>query len=89
MHFPISCSTLFRFPFNLLPRSDGANGVVIKAGEHNLGKTESSEQKIQVEKAFVHPAYNRENDICLLKLKSELNFDDYTQPACVAELSTR
>ena len=89
MHFPISCSTLFCFPFNLLSNSDGANGVVIKAGEHNLGKTESSEQRIQVEKAFVHPAYNRENDICLLKLKSELNFDDYTQPACVAELSTR
>jgi len=70
--------------------SDGSDGVVIVAGEHNLGLTEGSEQKIQVKKAFVHPAYNdrtTENDICLLKLTSELNFDDYAQPACVAELA--
>ena len=78
-------------PFNFL-HSDGSDGVVIVAGEHNLGLTEGSEQKIQVKKAFVHPAYNdrtTENDICLLKLTSELNFDDYAQPACVAELGTR
>jgi len=70
--------------------SDGADGVVIVAGEHNLGKSEGSEQKIQVKNAFVHPEYNdrtTENDIALIKLASELSFDDYTQPACIPDVA--
>ena len=62
------------------------------AGEHNLGLTEGSEQKIQVTKAFLHPSFNdrtNENDIALLQLAAELNFDSYTQPACIAEFGRR
>jgi len=71
--------------------SDGADGVVIVAGEHNLGMNEGSEQKIQVKKAFVHPQYNdrtTENDIALIQLAQELTFDDYTQPACLPKKAT-
>jgi len=66
--------------------SDGADGVVIVAGEHNLGSNQGSEQKIKVDRAFVHPNYNgrtQNNDIALIKLKKDLVFDDYTQPACI------
>jgi len=70
--------------------SDGADGVVIKAGEHNLAMTEGSEQSINVEAAFVHPQYDGQttvNDIALIKLAKELTFDDYTQPACLPKFA--
>merc|ERR1712198_668805 len=41
--------------------SDGADGVVIVAGEHNLGMSEGSEQKIQVKKSLRSPAIQRSN----------------------------
>lgn len=69
---------------------DGHSGVVIKAGEHAMSLNEGSEQKIYVEKSIVHPQYNSRttvNDIALLKLKQDITFDDYSQPACLPSLS--
>merc|ERR1712002_166526 len=64
----------------------GSNREKIVAGEHKLHHSEGSEQSIQVARAYVHPRYNARtmlNDICLLKLSKDLNFDSYTQPACL------
>jgi secreted trypsin-like serine protease len=63
----------------------GSRGVKIVAGEHNLRYGEGSEQKIAVAQHFTHPSYGRgqANDITLLKLSQDLNFDKYTQPACL------
>ena len=65
--------------------SDGWAGVKAVVGEHQRGKTEGSEQTIFVQKAFIHPDYNglTDNDICLVKLSKEINFNSYVQPACL------
>ena len=58
----------------------------IVAGEHYLGRTEGSEQNIEVCKDFVHPQYNSKtmlNDVALLKLSKDIQFNSYTQPACL------
>ena len=59
------------------------------AGEHRLHRSEGSEQKIKVLKHFTHPQYgsrSQKNDIALLKLAQDIQFDKYAQPACLAEL---
>lgn len=66
--------------------TSGSYGVSIVAGDHVLGYTEGSEQKVKVVRHFTHPRYggrNQHNDITLLKLAQDLHFDKYTQPACL------
>jgi len=68
----------------------GSKGVKIVAGEHDLGYTDGSEQKISVVRNFNHPQYDSKtskNDICLLELSQDLRFDSYTQPACLPKLA--
>ena len=62
----------------------------VVAGEHRLGIREGSEQKVRIYRVFIHHSYNSKtvaNDIALLKLRNELRFDKYTQPACLPEKS--
>jgi len=62
----------------------------IVAGEHDFRRNEGSEQRIYVDRVFKHPQYNSknvDNDITLLKLKEDLRFDDYAQPACLPKLA--
>jgi len=71
--------------------TSGSRGVAIVAGEHKLHRSEGSEQKIKVLKHFTHPQYgarSQKNDIALLKLAQDIQFDKYSQPACLAELAT-
>jgi len=61
------------------------NGQIV-IGEHDLHKTEGSEQRIEVERVIRHPLYNNrnsDNDIALLRLKEDIRFDSYAQPACL------
>jgi len=58
----------------------------IITGEHKLNMNEGSEQSIQIASVYIHPAYesyNHQNDIALLKLKENIVYDSYTQPACI------
>jgi len=65
--------------------SDGWEGVKAVVGEHKRNHQEGTEQTLFVEQAFVHPNYNglTDNDICLVKLSQEINFNSYVQPACL------
>jgi hypothetical protein len=53
-----------------------ASSFTIVAGEHDLSKNDGTEQTVDVNKVIVHPEYNDfdiSNDICLLKLDSEID----------------
>ncbi|XP_075986084.1 chymotrypsin-like elastase family member 2A [Anticarsia gemmatalis] len=55
-------------------------------GKHNLIGGDIAPQEREVFQVIIHPRYNAKNlnnDIALLKLKSEVVFDDYVQPACL------
>ena len=61
------------------------------AGDYNLDHEEGHELKVQVSQIFVHPEYNKNynsNDIALLKLEKDLEFDSYIQPACLPNKGT-
>merc|ERR1712002_852910 len=65
-------------------------GLFITAGENDFLNNEGTEQRIGVEKVFMHKNYNdltTVNDITLLKLKSDLDFNKYVQPACLPQLA--
>jgi len=68
----------------------GIEDVKVRAGEHNLEIAEGTEWSMRVVKVFNHPRYgasNLRNDIALLKLSHDLQFDSYTQPACLPKLA--
>jgi prostasin len=60
-----------------------ANQIRVKAGKHNIKRTENTEQTVQVEKGFVHENYKGgvgPYDIALLKLSSPLKLNNRVQP---------
>lgn len=57
--------------------------VVVVAGEHQRSVTEGSEQVMEVRDIILHPGYDAvtyENDIAIVKLMENLNFNEYVQP---------
>ncbi|KXJ23498.1 Transmembrane protease serine 6 [Exaiptasia diaphana] len=57
--------------------------------KHHLGRQESDEQAMEVEKIFLHPNYNEKKnhkydyDIALMKLKKSITYSDKVQPVCL------
>jgi len=58
----------------------------VVVGENNRLKNEGTEKEYQVSKVFPHPAYGQlNNDIALLKLSQDIQFNKYVQPACLPQ----
>lgn len=58
----------------------------MRAGEHNFGVDDGTEQEVAVSEIFVHPEYDNytvDNDIAVLKLERPLEMDDYVSPVCL------
>lgn len=54
----------------------------ILAGKHSLSQIEESQQRVKGSHIYIHPEYNPwtiKNDICLLELKSPLEFNEYVK----------
>ncbi|KAL0119102.1 hypothetical protein PUN28_009601 [Cardiocondyla obscurior] len=63
------------------------NYLSVKAGKHNIEKTESTEQTVKVSKSYVHSSYGGgvgPYDIGLLKLSTPLKFNNEVQPIKLA-----
>nr|XP_026488555.1 chymotrypsin-like elastase family member 2A [Vanessa tameamea] len=55
-------------------------------GKYHLFQSDSTTQEIQVYRVIVHDEYSHndlKNDISLLKLRTEVVFNNYVQPACL------
>ncbi|CAH2098473.1 unnamed protein product [Euphydryas editha] len=55
-------------------------------GKYHLFRSDSTTQELQVHQVIVHDEYshkNLKNDISLLKLRTEVVFNNYVQPACL------
>ncbi|XP_069361937.1 chymotrypsin-like elastase family member 2A [Maniola hyperantus] len=60
--------------------------ITVVLGKYNLNDDDKKSVKVDVERSIIHERYINEillNDIALLKLKSEVQFTDYIQPACL------
>jgi len=64
-----------------------ASDYSIVAGEHSVRTAaDCAEQRIDVARTILHPAYDDRtsaNDIAILKLQKNLEFNRYVQPACL------
>lgn len=70
------------------------SGDFIQAGLHDKrqGSGSPEYQKIEVEKVFNHPLYQKKtkhHDVSVLKLKNRLRFGQHVQPACMAHVGWR
>ncbi|KAF7643300.1 hypothetical protein LDENG_00242110 [Lucifuga dentata] len=67
--------------------STSTSGIIVSLGRQNLEGLNLNEEKRLIQQIIPHPDYNSvtaDNDICLLKLFSPVNFTDYIQPVCLA-----
>ncbi|XP_062240496.1 trypsin II-P29-like [Platichthys flesus] len=67
------------------------SGVTVYLGRYNQSGSNPNEVSRTIAQAKCHPAYNtltNENDICLLKLSSPVNFTYYIQPVSLADANS-
>ncbi|XP_053271938.1 trypsin II-P29 isoform X2 [Pleuronectes platessa] len=67
------------------------SGVTVYLGRFNQSGPNPHEVSRTIAQAECHPSYSTltyENDICLLKLSSPVNFTDYIQPVCLADANS-
>ncbi|KAL7863249.1 hypothetical protein SRHO_G00122330 [Serrasalmus rhombeus] len=61
---------------------------IVRVGEHDVSKKDSTEQDLGVEKRVVHPRYNPavslyNHDVALLRLRSPIRFSEHVGPICL------
>ena len=59
---------------------------LLKVGDHNLSKKETSEQRMILEKVYSHPNFTFStlmNDIALVKLKAEVKLGKFVRTLCL------
>ncbi|XP_066930003.1 coagulation factor IX-like [Clytia hemisphaerica] len=70
-------------------RSKDPDDYKVTAGEHDKYEKEQWEQKMEIEKIIIHPAYGKlvsnDADMALLKLKKKVSFNQRVRHACVAD----
>ncbi|XP_053271937.1 serine protease 27 isoform X1 [Pleuronectes platessa] len=67
------------------------SGVTVYLGRFNQSGPNPHEVSRTIAQAECHPSYStltNENDICLLKLSSPVNFTTYIQPVCLADANS-
>lgn len=60
----------------------------VKAGDHDLTSIEKSEQKVRLDKIFVHQGYKHTtyiNDIALVKLKEKVELSAFVRTVCLPD----
>ncbi|XP_060922596.1 serine protease 27-like [Limanda limanda] len=71
--------------------SGSGSGVTVYLGRFNQSGPNPNEVSRTIAQAKCHQSYStltNENDICLLKLSSPVNFTDYIQPVCLADANS-
>ena len=64
----------------------------IRVGEFDLMKNNGKEQTFLIRRIYMHPEYNSstyENDITLLHLKGEIEFNDYVNSICLPRADSK
>lgn len=67
--------------------SINSTSLIVYLGRESQGGSNPNEQSRTVTQMMIHPSYHsvtNENNICLLKLASPVNFTSYVQPVCLA-----
>ena len=70
----------------LSPASKAVGRWKAIVGKHNIGKTDSQEQKLSIQKILIHPSYDSDtvaNDLAILVLESKIIYSDYIKPVCL------
>lgn len=72
---------------NFVSSSYNLSEITVHLGVNNLTGSNPNEVIRTISQVFVHPNYNKftfDNDMCLLKLSSPVNFTNYLSPICLA-----
>merc|ERR1711860_17109 len=58
----------------------------VMMGKHEKNGVEPTEQKLEVERIYIHPSYNRpDNDIALMRLRKPTKLNDRVNLACLPD----
>lgn len=70
---------------------DTTSGLMAVLGEDSISVSSPNQVSKSVSEIINHPSYdssNNDNDMCLLKLSSGVNFTNYIQPVCLTAANT-
>ena len=84
-------ATLFVVFVVFLPISTDVEGYVVVLGRQSQENSNPNEVSLNISEIIIHPEYNSstyDNDICLLRLSSPVEFNNYIMSVCLAAQSS-